>query len=151
VQEAFTRAGLPHETPEDMPRALWWKFMINVGMNQASAVMGASYGVFRSSEDARALMRSLMEEVITLAKAKEVRLAAKDIEDWLAILPDLAPEGKTSMLQDMEAGRPTEVEMFAGKVMALGRELGIATPVNEALRHIIRVLDKKTVRNSIRR
>jgi len=151
VQEAFTRAGLPHETPEDMPRALWWKFMINVGMNQASAVMGASYGVFRSSEDARALMRSLMEEVITLAKAKEVRLAAKDIEDWLAILPDLAPEGKTSMLQDMEAGRPTEVEMFAGKVMTLGRELGIATPVNEALRHIIRVLDKKTVRNSIRR
>jgi len=143
VQEAFTHAGIPHETPEDMQRALWWKFMVNVGMNQASAVTGASYGVFRTSDDARALMRTLMEEVITLAKAKGVNLSAKDIEDWLAILPNLAPEGKTSMLQDMEAGRPTEVDMFAGKVVALGREFGIATPVNATLRHIIRVLERR--------
>ena len=141
VQEAFTRAGIPHETPEDMRRTLWWKFMINVGMNQASAVTGAPYGVFRTSDHARALMQALMEEVITLAGAQKVNLSAQDIEDWLAILPDLAPAGKTSMLQDMEAGRPTEVAIFGGKVVALGRELGIATPVNAALLNIIRVLE----------
>jgi 2-dehydropantoate 2-reductase len=141
LQEIFTRAGIPHDTPEDMRRTLWWKFMVNVGMNQASAVMRAPYGVFRKSEDARALMRALMEEVITLAEAKEVNLSTKDIEDWLTILPGLSPEGKTSMLQDIEAGRPTEVDMFGGKVVALGCELGIATPINAALRNIIRVLE----------
>lgn len=142
LQEAFTRAGIPHETPDDMRRAMWWKFMVNVGMNQASAVLGAPYGVFFASEDARALMQALMEEVITLAKASDVGLSERDIADWLNILPGLSPEGKTSMLQDVEAGRPTEVEMLAGKVMAMGQALGIATPVNAALLHIIRVLEQ---------
>jgi len=141
VQDAFTRAGIPHETPEDMRRTLWWKFMINVGMNQTSAATGATYGVFRTSDDARALMQALMEEVITLARAQNVNLSTKDIENWLAILPDLAPAGKTSMLQDIEAGRSTEVDIFGGKVVALGRELGLATPVNAALLNIIRVLE----------
>ena len=140
VQDVFDRAGIPYEIPADMQRAMWWKFMVNVGMNQASAVMRAPYGLFRTSEDARALMASLMAEVIALAAASDINLTAKDIEDWMAILPTLSLGGKTSMLQDVEAGRPTEVEMFAGKVVALGREHGIATPVNAALRHILRVL-----------
>jgi len=142
VQEAFNQAGIPHETPEDMIRALWWKFMINVGMNQASAAMRAPYGVFQKSDEARSLMRALMEEVIALARASTVNLTTKDIDDWLDILQRLSPAGKTSMLQDVEAGRPTEVDVFAGKVVALGRELGISTPVNHALLNIIRVLEQ---------
>ncbi len=140
LQETFTRAGIAYETPEDMQRTLWWKFMINVGMNQASAVMRAPYGVFQTSQDARALMRALMQEVISLAKASDVNLSEADIEDWCAILQTLSPNGKTSMLQDIEAGRQTEVDVFAGKVVALGRERGIATPVNAAMLHAIRVL-----------
>jgi 2-dehydropantoate 2-reductase len=141
LQTVFTQAGIPHDTPEDMRRTLWWKFMINVGMNQASAVMRAPYGVFQTSADARALMQALMHEVIILAQASDVNLSASDIEGWLDILPTLSPEGKTSMLQDIEAGRPTEVDVFAGKVVTMGRELGIAAPVNAALLHIIRVLE----------
>lgn len=145
IQEAFSRAGIPFETPEDMQRALWWKFMVNVGMNQASAVMRAPYGLFQASEDARALMEALMREVIALAEVSDIDLAEKDIADWLAVLPSLAPDGKTSMLQDIEAGRPTEVAMFAGKVVAMGRDLGVATPVNAALLHIIRVLTQESI------
>jgi len=144
VQEAFSRAGVPFETPEDMQHALWWKFMVNVGMNQASAVMRAPYGLFQASEDARALMETLMREVIALANVANIDLAEKDIADWLAVLPTLAPDGKTSMLQDIEGGRRTEVAMFAGQVVAMGRELGVATPVNAALLHIIRVLEERS-------
>jgi 2-dehydropantoate 2-reductase len=102
--------------------------------------MRAPYGVFQTSEDARALMRALMQEVITLARASDVNLAEADIENWCAILQTLSPEGKTSMLQDIEAGRQTEVDIFAGKVVALGRECGIATPFNATMLHAIRVL-----------
>ena len=144
LQEAFAKAGIPHETPEDMQRALWWKFMINVGMNQASALMRAPYGVFQTSEDARALMRTLMQEVITLAEASGVNLSEADIEDWCAILQTLSPEGKTSMLQDIEAGRQTEADVFGGKVVALGKAIGITTPVNNAVLHAIRVLECRT-------
>ena len=143
VQAVLDLAGIPHDTPEDMVRTLWWKYMINVGMNQASAVMRATYGIFQTSEDARAIMQALMNEVIELAMALKVDLKESDIDDWIDILKTLSPEGKTSMLQDIEAGRPTEVDMFAGKIVALGRELGIATPVNQALLHMIRVLESR--------
>jgi len=145
VQEAFERAGIPCETPPDMIRMIWWKFMINVGMNQASAAMQAPYGVFQSSPDARTLMESLMREVIALAKAAGVNLVEKDIEDWYTFLHTLSPRGKTSMLQDIEAGRKTEIEIFGGKVVDLGRELDIPTPVNQTLFHIITVLEQEGI------
>ncbi len=141
VQAAFDRAKIAYETPVDMIRMLWWKFMVNVGMNQASAVMRAPYGVFQSSPHAKELMEALMHEVVVLAKAAGIDLVEKDIDDWYGFLNTLSSVGKTSMLQDIEAGRKTEVEIFGGKVVELGKTYGIPTPVNETLLRIIRVLE----------
>jgi 2-dehydropantoate 2-reductase len=143
LKEALTRAAISHEVPADMQFVMWWKFMINVGVNQASAVLRAPYGVFQSSPDARALMELLMQEVVVLAGELSVNLTRKDLDEWLAVLSTLAPEGKTSMLQDIEAGRKTEVEIFAGKVVAMGIEHGVATPVNQAVLHIIKVMEDR--------
>jgi 2-dehydropantoate 2-reductase len=142
VQVAFDRAGIAYETPVDMIRMLWWKFMVNVGMNQASAVMRIPYGVFQTAPDARALMEALMLEVVRVAEPAGVDLREGDIQDWYTALKTLAPEGKTSMLQDIEAGRKTEVETFAGKVVTLGEKYGIPTPANEVVLWIIRMLEQ---------
>ncbi|MGC9334539.1 MAG: ketopantoate reductase family protein [Anaerolineae bacterium] len=142
VQEAFARAGIAYETPADMIRTLWWKFMINVGVNLPSAVIGARYGVFQTSPDMQALMEDLMREVIAVANVAGVDLAEGDVVDWYPILQTLSPEGKTSMLQDIEAGRRTEVETFAGKVVELGQAYGIPTPVNRTMLHLIRALEE---------
>jgi 2-dehydropantoate 2-reductase len=144
VQLMFERAGIPYETPADMIRQLWWKFMINVGMNQASAVMRAPYGVFQTSPEARALNEALMREVIALAGVVGVNLVEQDVEDWYTVLQTLSPQGKTSMLQDIEAGRKTEVEIFGGKVVELGRTHGVPTPVNQTVVQIIRVLESRS-------
>jgi 2-dehydropantoate 2-reductase len=141
VKEFFDRAGIVCEVPDDMIRTLWWKFMINVGINQASAVLGGSYGVFQTSQRARELMASAMQEVIRLAAEVGVHLTAEDVRNWHAVLDSLNPSGKTSMLQDVEAGRKTEVEMFAGKVIELGKRYGVPTPVNERLFEEIRMLE----------
>ncbi len=142
VQDVFSRAGITYETPPDMMRMLWWKFMVNVGTNQASAVMRAPYGVFQSSPNARALMEDLMREVITLAKAADVQLLEKDLDDWYTVLYTLSGQGRTSMLQDIEAGRKTEVEIFGGKVVELGTIHGVPTPVNQTVLRIIQVLER---------
>jgi 2-dehydropantoate 2-reductase len=142
VQNAFDRAGIKFETPTDMIRALWWKFMVNVGINQASAVMRAPYGVFQSSPEARKLVETLMHEVIVLAAREGVNLVEKDVDEWNAVLNGLSPNGKTSMLQDIEAGRKTEVDIFGGKVVDLGKKHGIPTPVNQTLLSIIHVLEQ---------
>lgn len=141
VKEFLDRAGIACEVPDDMIRTLWWKFMINVGINQASAVLGGSYGVFQTTPQARELMASAMKEVIRLAAEVGVYLTAEDVEKWHAVLDSLNPSGKTSMLQDVEAGRKTEVEMFAGKVIELGKRHGVPTPVNEKLFEEIRRLE----------
>jgi 2-dehydropantoate 2-reductase len=142
VQDVFSRAGISYETPPDMMRMLWWKFMVNVGINQASAVMRAPYGVFQSSPSARALMEDLMREVITLAKVAKVQLLEKDLDDWHTVLDTLSGQGRTSMLQDIEAGRKTEVEIFGGKVVELGKIYSIPTPVNQTVLRIIQVLEQ---------
>jgi 2-dehydropantoate 2-reductase len=143
LTEALTRAGIPNEAPDDIRRAMWWKFMINVGINQASAVLGAPYGVFQESRDAKSLMEMLMAEVMALAPRAGVDLTGKDLEEWGRVLAGLAPHGKTSMLQDIEAGRKTEVEIFAGKVVALGERYQVPTPVNAAVQHIIKVIETR--------
>ena len=142
VQSLFDRAGIIYETPEDMIRTLWWKFMINVGINQVSAALGAPFSVFHSSQEARALMESAMREVIAIAQAEEINLSEKDIENWNSFLFTLSPQGKTSMLQDVEAKRKTEVEIFAGKVIELGKKHGISTPVNQTLYRLIKVIEQ---------
>jgi 2-dehydropantoate 2-reductase len=142
VQAAFERAGIVSETPTDMMRTLWWKFMVNVGVNQASAVMRAPYGVFQSSREAQSLTDALMREVIVLAQGVGVNLAEQDLDAWYTVLKTLSPEGKTSMLQDIDAGRKTEVEAFAGKVVELGRIHHVPTPVNQTLLTIVQVLEK---------
>ncbi len=142
VQNLFLRAGIPYETPPDMIRTLWWKFMINVGMNQTSAILRAPYGVFQKSGDAQQMMEALMREVITLAQAEGINLDEQALADWYPILHSLSPKGKTSMLQDVEAGRKTEVEIFGGKVLDLSEKYNIPTPVNQTLVQAIKVLEQ---------
>jgi len=86
-------------------------------------------------------MESAMQEVVMLSERAGVNLSGEDIERFNKILMDINPQGKTSMLQDVEAGRKTEVEMFAGKVIELGRELGVPTPVNQKLFDSIRKIE----------
>lgn len=143
VQALFDQAGIAYETPPDMIRTLWWKFMINVGINQPSAVLRAPYAVFQTSAEARSLMNAAMREVIALAAKLGISLSEEDIENWDKVLAGLNPEGKTSMLQDVEAGRKTEVEMFAGKMIELGRRHGVPTPVNQKLFDQIRAIEAR--------
>jgi len=133
IRDLFDRAGIACEVPPDMIRSLWFKYMINVGANQASAVLGANYGTLRTSPEARGLMDAAMGEVVAIAQAMGVELSERDIGEWYKVLESLNPSGKTSMLQDVEAGRKTEVEMLAGTVIELGKRRGIPTPVNQRL------------------
>ena len=142
VAKLFDAAGIPYDIPADMRRAIWWKFMVNVGVNQVSAVLGAPYGVFMDVPEAHALMRSTMEEVIALSQAVGVNLVPEDMDALDGVMFKLARNGKTSMLQDMEAGRKTEVELFSGAVIELGQKYGVPTPVNEVLYKMIVAREK---------
>lgn len=141
VQSLFDQAGINYETPEDMIRMLWWKFMCNVGINQVSTIFGANHGFIQQSTEAKEIMLSAMQEVLAIAKTACVQLYEEDIKNWNSTFSRMPPNWKTSMLQDFEAKRKTEIEMFAGKVIELGTQYGIPTPVNQTLYRIIKVME----------
>jgi 2-dehydropantoate 2-reductase len=143
IQALFDRAGISYQTPSDIVRTMWWKFMINVGANQASTLLSAPYGVFQTSVHAQRVMEAGMREVMAIAAAANIYLVEKDIEDWYSFMNTLHPDGKTSMLQDIEAGRKTEVDIFAGKVIELGKKYGIPTPINNIFFDAIKVIEER--------
>jgi 2-dehydropantoate 2-reductase len=142
VKELFEKAGIPHVIPENMIREMWWKFMINVGINQASAILRAPYGVFQHVKEARDLMIMASREVLSISEKAGINLNEEDIKNYLSVIDTLSPEGKTSMLQDIEAMRKTEVEIFAGTVIELGIKYEVDTPVNNFIYKSIRTLEK---------
>lgn len=133
VGAALTRAGLAWEIAEDMPHRMWWKFMVNVGVNQASAALRRPYGAFQVDGAARCLMWALIDEVVAVSVAEGAPLGDADRELWEEVLSHQPADGLTSMHQDVEAGRPTEVNTFAGRIVELGRHHGIPTPYNQAV------------------
>lgn len=130
IASFFERVGIPYDVPEDMIRTLWYKFMINVAVNQTSAILRADYSVFQSQPNIRRIIETAMREDIALSAATGTGLCEADLAAWEETLSRLAPAGKTSMLQNVEARRKTEVEIFAGAMIELGRRAGVPTPVN---------------------
>jgi 2-dehydropantoate 2-reductase len=142
TKEVFDRAGIVNVVPDDILREQWWKFMLNVGVNQVTAVLRAPYRAFREVPQVRELTRLAALEAVAVARAEGVRLSEEDVEGIFPIVTGLAPDGKTSMLQDIDAGRKTEVEIFAGTVIELGARHGLPTPVNELLAIMIAALER---------
>lgn len=142
VKDLFDRAKIPYRIPEDMLHAMWFKFMLNVGVNQASAILRAPYGAFQKNQQARELMVTAAREVVQLSQKCGINLNENQITEFLSIMDGLDPNGKTSMLQDIEAGRKTEVDIFAGTVIELGKKYETATPLNDAFFRIIRATEE---------
>lgn len=140
VQDALTRSGLAWSTPDDMRHQLWWKFMVNVGINQASAVLRAPYGAFQQPGPAYDLKMALIGEVRAVAAAEGVALTDDDVARWHTVLAGQPADGMTSMHQDVLAGRPSEVDIFAGRVVELGQRHGIPVPHNETMLWILQAL-----------
>jgi 2-dehydropantoate 2-reductase len=128
---------LPHLVDLNMNKRLWGKFMLNVGVNQTVAIMEGNYETVQKDGLARNKMIAAMREVMFLSTLEGIPLTDEDLNYWLRILGTLSPEGKPSMRQDMEAKRYSEVELFAGTVLKLGKKYGVDTPVNQELYQII--------------
>jgi len=133
VHRLLSDAGIPCEIAADIKKEQWWKLMVNAGINQVSAVRRLPYGAFQQEGAARSEMLAAMHEVYHAARAEGIGLEASDIQSWLDLLSTLSPEGKTSMLQDVENGRPTEAELFAGTVIPIAERHHIDVPVNRKL------------------
>ena len=131
VVALFERTGFPYALPADIRHDMWSKLLCNVGVNQTCSLLEGGYGIVHVPGKARDMMQAAFREVVAVANAEGIDLSEKDVAEWTATIDGLNPEGEPSMRQDSKAGRPTEVQLFAGTICALGRKHGIPTPVND--------------------
>lgn len=142
IRDWLSVDGLKPVVYPDMERMQWKKWLVNIGANQVSVLAHAEFRYFGKVPEIVDLMRYSMDEILALAKCKGVSLTEKDRDDVIQILINYPPHKKTSMLQDIEACRRTEIDAFAGTVVKYGLECGIPTPYNNALFLGIKAMEK---------
>ena len=143
--EFFEKVKIPYIIDTDMKKRMWGKFMLNVGVNQTIAVYESNYGEIQHDGPARDLMTAAMREVLVLSEKEGIYLTESDLNYWLNVLKPLNPSLKPSMRQDLEAKRCSEVELFSGTVISLGKKHGIPTPVNRELYDRIKAIESKFI------
>jgi 2-dehydropantoate 2-reductase len=123
----------------DVEAVLWEKLLINVGINPLTALLRVPNGALPELPEAWALAVAAAVEALAVAQAAGVPLAV-DPEERLRQVCLATAANHSSMLQDILAGRPTEIEALNGQVAARGRALGVPTPVNDLLTGLLRAL-----------
>jgi 2-dehydropantoate 2-reductase len=143
LADACTRAGMPTEAVADARGPQWRKLIFNAATNPIGALTGLTHGRVCEDPALRALVSALVDEGKAVAAAQRIELD-EDPETLIdyAARPDVAYDHKASMLQDVEAGRETEIDFLNGGVVRFGREQGVPTPLNDAVTALVKGVER---------
>lgn len=141
VVEIFRRAGLECQSREDIAAVLWEKLIINVGINPLTALLRVPNGVLLELRPAWEVAVAAAREAQAVGRAEGIRLTGDPAEALRQVCTATAAN-RSSMLQDILAGRPTEIEALNAQVSTRGRHLGLSTPVNDLLTTLLRAVEQ---------
>ncbi len=142
IRVAFERAGLPTRIVSDIKGPIWTKLLVNAGINAATALCLAPNGVMAEHPEAAALLRAVVEEGWQIARALGVSLDTADPVAHAVAIARATASNRSSMLQDILAGRSTEINVINGALAACAAELGMVAPVNETLARLVRIREE---------
>ena len=141
IEALFADTGLHYRSTEYIREEIWSKFRLNVCNNLPQAVLGAGVGCYEDSVHMKAISNGLGAELEAVAAAKGIDMSKTAASSGHGSMVPVS--AKFSTLQDLDAGRHTEIDMFSGALMKMGQELGIPTPYNEYTYHIIKAIEEK--------
>jgi 2-dehydropantoate 2-reductase len=127
---------------DDLAPDLWIKLVMNCAFNAVSALGGVQYGAIAADDAARETVTRAVEEAQAVAAAAGVRLPEADLVPAAWKLAAAMPQATSSTAQDLARGRPTEIDALNGYVARRGKELGVPTPVNQALCALVHLRER---------
>jgi 2-dehydropantoate 2-reductase len=133
LQSTLQNSGIAAELHSDIQVALWQKFLGICGVNGVTALTRLPMGEILACEETRKLMRGTMQEVETVARASGAKLPEGCVDQSMDFFSSVESSVRGSMYYDLAAGRRLELEVLNGKVVRLGNEHGIPTPINFAI------------------
>lgn len=144
--DVFRQADLEVEQVEDVVGLAWGKLAVNAGINPVTALLRVPNGRVLDLEDARQILQAAVREVASVAEAAEIQLPYQDPVETALTVARRTKDNRSSMLQDLDRGAPTEIDAISGAVVAKAAELGRSAPVNETLWRLVRSVVKQGVR-----
>jgi len=142
LAEAIDRAGLPCRSTPHVRQHLFAKLLYNCALNPLGAILGVHYGALGENRDTREIMKRVITETFAVIEAMQAKTLWQRPEEYLDFFYNKQIPAtfnhRPSMLQDLEAGKPTEVEALTGYVSIKGKEFDIVTPVCDTLSALIR-------------
>jgi 2-dehydropantoate 2-reductase len=134
IADTFTRAGLETTVSDNIMGTMWDKLLVNVATGALCAITRLPYGQLYAVPEIEASAIAAVAEAMAVAAANGIRLStAKPRDAWTLAAEGMPAEFKTSMLQSLEKGSPTEVDYINGSVVRWGAHCGVPTPVNSTL------------------
>ena len=143
VCELLSRGGLPASLEPDIHGAIWSKAIFNATMNPLCALTRRTPGFLGAHKESRALIHALVEEGVAVANASGVAIPAQPIHDLTQVSVTDHANHEASMLQDVKAGRRTEVDAINGAIVEAGKAAGVAAPVLETLWRLVKLEEAK--------
>lgn len=140
IVEIFRKAGLVAEASDSVERLIWEKLIINVGINAITGLTGIRNGVIAEMQEASNLCTSAVEEAIIIARAKGFPISFDMVNRVLGVSRATA-RNRSSMGQDVDRRKRTEIDAINGAIVRFGKETGIPTPVNQTLTSLVKVLE----------
>ena len=148
VASLFSRANVPSKISDNIAGELWIKLIWNCALNAVSALGRAKYGQIAASADARKLVETVVDEVLTVARAADIH--PPGLEDPKAAIAGAfkiavqMSEALSSTAQDMNRGKRTEIDSLNGYISRRGAEVGVPTPVNHALYALVKLAEGRS-------
>ncbi len=142
VADALNGSGIETETANDIRSEIWKKAIVNAGINPVTAITGQKNGFILENPDLEMTLEAICEEAVQVANAHGIDISVEESIEQTKEVARLTSDNKSSMLQDIERGKRTEIDAINGRIVEVGRKHGVKTPVNSALVALVKCLEE---------
>lgn len=142
VSEIFSKCGMETKITQNLMGCIWNKLLINSSINAISALIGLENGTLLTHPHTRSIMIASLKEGLNICKRLGIDLEVEDPTTNMIRVAKITSRNRSSMLQDIDNGKKTEIGYINGKIVEYGKSLRISTPVNEALTVLIEAIEK---------
>lgn len=150
IVQAWADVGVQASQSTNIFSEIWTKFTFIASFGGVTSLSRADAGEINKFEGTRKIFMEAMREVEEVAVANGVKLEASAVESGVKVAQSLEPTSTSSMQRDVAEGRPFELEAFSGKIVRLGNELSIETPIHRAIYWLLLPALQKVFRNKMR-
>lgn len=141
IANMFRKAGIETEVSTNIHNLIWEKLLINVGINALTALTGLKNGQLLDYQETLRLMEGLVSEAVEVARSKGILIKGNMIENVKAVA-EITRENRSSMGQDFDYRRKTEIDAINGAIVREAKKLGISVPFNQVITDLVKVIEK---------